>query len=114
MNHGMVASVGDDLLGSCIWDMAMSRGEFVAFFMEISSKPSEAWDSAFVRSVGEPPLSWFFREDCFSWFFHLHPSHLTKIRNAIEDDLASPHPRFGHPTEYGRYEPGYDQQFFQM
>jgi hypothetical protein len=106
VNHGfLMLSRGDDVPESCIWQLAMCRGQFVAIYtsrrVEQRSSPENPWRSTFARSVGEPPLSWFVLDE--------------KHRRELENDLQSANPRYRHPTgEYGRYEPEYDEQFLKM
>jgi hypothetical protein len=105
MNHGVVMFQWRDVPESRIWDMAMSRGQFVAIYtcrsVEHRCSTEDLWRSTFVRPIAEPPLSWFCSDE--------------KLRLKLENDLQSAHPRFRHPTgEYGRYEPEYDEQFFKM
>jgi len=88
MNHGAVIFAGS--VESRVWDMAMDRQQFVALYTDVGN-PEEVWRSAFVRSVGEPPLSWFVSDEV--------------RRKELESDLQSASPRFRHPTgEYGRYD----------
>jgi hypothetical protein len=81
--------------------MAMNQGHFVAFYTNEGNSPAELWRPTFVRSIGEPPLSWFFTDGAFI--------------KELESDLQSAKPRFRHPTgEDWRYEPEYDEQFIGM
>jgi hypothetical protein len=104
MNHGVVM-FQKEKFETHLWEMAMSRGQFLAIYtgrwVEHRWPAEDLWNSTFVRSVGEPPLSWFCSDET--------------LRMKIENDLQSTDPRFRHPTgEYGRYEPEYDEQFFKM
>lgn len=79
-----------DMPESRIWEMAMGRGQFIAIYtarqMEVPGNRSgcELWSSALVPTTGEP---------------------LTFPPFA---DLA------GNYTDYGRYEPAYDDEFIRM
>jgi hypothetical protein len=76
----------------------MNAGQFVAFYTNIGNPQEELWRPTFIRSIGEPPLSWFFSDEA--------------RRKEIESDLQSASPRYRHPTgEHGRFEPEYGEQF---
>jgi hypothetical protein len=89
MNHG-VLMFQQDAFESRLWEMAMSRSQFVAIYTHRSVERStdgsirELWHSALVPRSGKS-LAW---PRC--------------------PDLE------GNYAEYGRYEPGYDKQFFKM
>src|SRR5947209_4846967 len=87
MNHGVVMFARNDIPHSCIWQMAMSRGQFVAIYTSRSVERatdgsiSDLWASAFVPTTGEP------------------------LRFPPFPDLG------GNYMDYARYEPPYDEQF---
>lgn len=92
MNHGIVCIRGDTV-ASTLWELAMGRSQFVAIYTtRIFDGPNRSvasWDSAFMHSIGEPPV--------------------------LDREGFGQRPGFRHPTgEYARYEPAYDAQFLKM
>jgi hypothetical protein len=86
MNHGIVCRL-TEAVSAYVWDLAMSRGQFVALYTV--KRSSDLWLSTVVRSIGEPV--------------------------AFDPLGLGQQPGFRHPTgEYARYEPEYDQQFVKM
>ncbi len=95
MNHGIVCFRAD-IVASTIWEMAMGRSQFVAVYTERMlerHRPGHdsgaSWNTAFVRSIGEPAV--------------------------LDPEGFGQKPGFRHPTgEYARYEPACDVQFCAM
>jgi hypothetical protein len=90
MNHGVVLFQGNGTPESRIWEIAMSRGEFIAVYTRKGvgwagdGGLSELWSSAFVQAMDD------------SWTSPGGPN------------LAE------HFTDYARYEPSYGDQFVRM
>jgi hypothetical protein len=89
MNHGVVM-FQREAFETRLWQMAMSRGQFVAIYTARCAERSadgtfrELWQSTLVPTTGEP-LHW------------------------------PPYPDLGgNYVDYGRYEPAYDAQFLEM
>jgi hypothetical protein len=97
MNHGIV--IYGNSLESRIWEMAMIQGQFVAVYAEKQMRDSDLWQSTFVPPIGRrllvDPLS----------------VDYLPVDHPLYEWAAKHDPDY---IEYARYEPQYDQQFFQM
>jgi hypothetical protein len=90
MNHGVVMFQGEGKPESRIWEMAMRRGQFVAIYTE---KRMERAADGFASGLWSPALV---------------PTTGGRLGLPRLPDLA------GDYTEYARFEPSYDEQFFEM
>jgi hypothetical protein len=91
MCHGLVALENDGRPGIGLWEYAIAKGDFLAVYapreMEsFQGKTGELWRSTFIRDLG-----------------------MIKI-----GPLAEIHAQLGLNLEYGRYEPGFSEQFIDM
>jgi hypothetical protein len=90
MNHGVVMFQRRDMPESRIWNMAMGHGKFIAVYTARSTErsadgsASQVWTSALVPSTGGP------------------------LRYPPLPEPAE------HGTDYARFEPAYDDEFFRM
>jgi hypothetical protein len=88
MNHGIVCYCSD-VIPSLIWNKVMTQGVLAAIYTTRSMERFIGWESAFARSLGEPP--------------------------ELDPEGYGTRPGYRHPAgEYARYEPMQERQFRRM
>jgi hypothetical protein len=107
MNHGII--IIGDALESRIWRMAMNQGQFVAVYTEkfvselerhrATPKVLELWESTYVPPAGE------------SLLVNPMPIDLRSVDSPVYEWASQKEPDY---LEYARYEPQFDQQFWDM
>ena len=108
MNHGIV--IIGDALESRIWQMAMDQSQFIAIYTEkfvselerhrATGRVLELWESTYVP----PPTG-------ESLLVNPMPVDLLSVDDPQYEMAVENAP---HYLEYARYEPQYDEQFFQI
>jgi hypothetical protein len=105
MIHGIAMVHHGKKVDAVVWDTAMNKGEFVAVYASERYKTQAfagagSWQSAFIRSLRDSdsfdPSSFPKRSSSFS------------MRSAYEDSYKY------YFEELARYEPEYDEQFYEM